>query len=203
GRARPVRARGVGTDAARKLPGDDVRDQCLRLRADRLPDGRVHRVASAPGAAPVVPGRRRARRLHDVLAARARGSAAARVPGRRHRRALSGRHRGGGDHRGGHGDGGDPLADPARPSPEVGMTAGTTLTAGSTLAAGTTLTAESALLVLIGGMLGAPARYLLDRWVRSMIRTTFPWGTWVVNVTGSALLGFLAAGPFPSWVMAG
>jgi CrcB protein len=83
------------------------------------------------------------------------------------------------------------------------MTAGTTLTAGSTLAAGTTLTAESALLVLIGGMLGAPARYLLDRWVRSMIRTTFPWGTWVVNVTGSALLGFLAAGPFPSWVMAG
>lgn len=50
------------------------------------------------------------------------------------------------------------------------------------------------LLVLAGGMLGAPARYLADRWVQSRHDSAFPWGTWAVNVAGSVLLGFLAAG---------
>jgi fluoride exporter len=47
------------------------------------------------------------------------------------------------------------------------------------------------LLVLVGGMVGAPARYLADRAVQARHDTVFPWGTFAVNVAGSALLGFL------------
>ncbi len=47
------------------------------------------------------------------------------------------------------------------------------------------------LLVLVGGMIGAPARYLADRAVQARHDTVFPWGTFAVNVGGSALLGFL------------
>jgi fluoride exporter len=47
------------------------------------------------------------------------------------------------------------------------------------------------LLVLAGGMIGAPARYLADRAVQARHDTVFPWGTLAVNVFGSAVLGFL------------
>lgn len=39
--------------------------------------------------------------------------------------------------------------------------------------------------------LGAPSRYLLDAWIQSKSVGSYPWGTWVVNVTGSFLLGVL------------
>jgi CrcB protein len=47
------------------------------------------------------------------------------------------------------------------------------------------------LLVLLGGAVGAPARYLTDRFVQVRHDSVFPWGTLAVNVAGSALLGFL------------
>jgi fluoride exporter len=47
------------------------------------------------------------------------------------------------------------------------------------------------LLVLVGGMLGAPARYLADRAIQARHDSVFPYGTFAVNVAGSALLGFL------------
>jgi fluoride exporter len=47
------------------------------------------------------------------------------------------------------------------------------------------------LAVLAGGMLGAPTRYLADRAVQRRHDTVFPWGTFAVNMIGSALLGFL------------
>jgi fluoride exporter len=47
------------------------------------------------------------------------------------------------------------------------------------------------LLVLIGGAVGAPARYLADRFVQARHDSVFPWGTFAVNVSGSVLLGFL------------
>jgi fluoride exporter len=47
------------------------------------------------------------------------------------------------------------------------------------------------LAVLAGGMIGAPARYLADRLVQARHDSVFPWGTFAVNMTGSALLGFL------------
>ncbi|CAL9297408.1 fluoride efflux transporter CrcB [Streptomyces sp. SudanB25_2051] len=48
------------------------------------------------------------------------------------------------------------------------------------------------LLVLAGGALGAPLRYLTDRAVRSRYDSVFPWGTLTVNVLGSLVLGVLA-----------
>ena len=47
------------------------------------------------------------------------------------------------------------------------------------------------LLVLVGGMIGAPARYLTDRLLQARHDSVFPWGTLAVNVTGCAVLGFL------------
>ena len=47
------------------------------------------------------------------------------------------------------------------------------------------------LLVLVGGMIGAPARYLVDRVLQARRDSVFPYGTFAVNVAGSALLGFL------------
>lgn len=47
------------------------------------------------------------------------------------------------------------------------------------------------LLVLAGGALGAPLRYLTDRAVQSRHDTVFPWGTLTANLLGSLLLGAL------------
>lgn len=47
------------------------------------------------------------------------------------------------------------------------------------------------LLVVVGGMVGAPLRYLTDRAVQSRHDTVFPWGTFSVNVAGSLVLGVL------------
>jgi fluoride exporter len=47
------------------------------------------------------------------------------------------------------------------------------------------------LAVLAGGMLGAPARYLADRMIQARHDSVFPWGTFAVNLAGSAVLGFL------------
>ncbi|CAL9461277.1 fluoride efflux transporter CrcB [Streptomyces sp. enrichment culture] len=48
------------------------------------------------------------------------------------------------------------------------------------------------LLVLVGGALGAPLRYLTDRAVQARHDSVFPWGTLTVNVLGSLVLGVLA-----------
>lgn len=45
------------------------------------------------------------------------------------------------------------------------------------------------LLVGIGGFLGANARFLVARWVGAFVETRFPLGTFVINVSGSFLLG--------------
>ncbi|MEV7197400.1 fluoride efflux transporter CrcB [Streptomyces sp. NPDC093510] len=47
------------------------------------------------------------------------------------------------------------------------------------------------LLVLVGGMVGAPLRYLTDRAVQARHGTAFPWGTFTVNVAGCLILGLL------------
>ena len=45
--------------------------------------------------------------------------------------------------------------------------------------------------IALGGAVGAVSRYLVSGWVTSLLDTTLPWGTFVVNVLGSFLLGFL------------
>ncbi|MFF5141707.1 fluoride efflux transporter CrcB [Streptomyces sp. NPDC013157] len=47
------------------------------------------------------------------------------------------------------------------------------------------------LLVVLGAMVGAPLRYLTDRAVQARHDSVFPWGTFVVNVTGCLILGLL------------
>ncbi|BCW59623.1 fluoride efflux transporter CrcB [Arthrobacter sp. StoSoilB20] len=47
------------------------------------------------------------------------------------------------------------------------------------------------LLALAGG-LGAAVRFVVDGFLRSRLKTAFPWGTVAINVSGSLLLGFLA-----------
>ncbi len=41
------------------------------------------------------------------------------------------------------------------------------------------------------GAIGAPMRYLVDVAVQNRTEGAFPWGTFVVNASGSLLLGFL------------
>lgn len=47
------------------------------------------------------------------------------------------------------------------------------------------------LLVAGFGALGATARYAVDGWVSNVSRGQFPWGTLLINVVGSFLLGVL------------
>lgn len=49
------------------------------------------------------------------------------------------------------------------------------------------------LLVGLGGFAGAVLRWLVDGWVSERNPTAFPFGTLVVNLTGSFLLGVLFA----------
>ena len=46
--------------------------------------------------------------------------------------------------------------------------------------------------VALGAAVGAPARYLTDRWVQARHDSVFPWGTLTVNTVGSLVLGVLA-----------
>jgi fluoride exporter len=58
------------------------------------------------------------------------------------------------------------------------------------------------LLVAAGAAVGAPLRYVLDRAVRSRHDSAFPWGTLVVNVLGSLVLGVLVGLPAAPWLSA-
>lgn len=46
------------------------------------------------------------------------------------------------------------------------------------------------LIIGIGGFLGANARYLLGGWIAERYGTSFPYGTMVINVSGSFVIGF-------------
>jgi fluoride exporter len=41
------------------------------------------------------------------------------------------------------------------------------------------------------GAIGAPLRYLVDGAIQDRTEGAFPWGTFLVNISGSLLLGFL------------
>jgi CrcB protein len=52
---------------------------------------------------------------------------------------------------------------------------------------------ETYLWVAIGGALGTTGRYWLSGVVARTIGETFPWGTLIINVSGSFIIGFFAA----------
>jgi len=45
------------------------------------------------------------------------------------------------------------------------------------------------LIVSVGAAIGANARYWLGAWIGSKYGATFPWGTFIVNLTGCLLIG--------------
>ncbi|HEV2361075.1 MAG TPA: fluoride efflux transporter CrcB [Acidimicrobiales bacterium] len=47
------------------------------------------------------------------------------------------------------------------------------------------------LAVAAGGVVGAPARFALDRLVSARVESDLPWGTFLVNASGSLVLGVL------------
>lgn len=60
--------------------------------------------------------------------------------------------------------------------------------------------AVSPLLVAVGAAVGAPLRYLVDRAIQARLDSFLPWGTLIVNVSGSLVLGVLIALPAgPAW----
>jgi fluoride exporter len=62
------------------------------------------------------------------------------------------------------------------------------------------------LCVAVGGLIGAPTRFLVDRFVADRVEVDFPLGTFVINISGSFLLGLLTgldlAGHMPVLVKA-
>jgi CrcB protein len=47
------------------------------------------------------------------------------------------------------------------------------------------------LLIALGGALGSVLRFFIDHVVTSLLGPTFPWGTLLINVTGSFLIGLI------------
>ena len=47
-------------------------------------------------------------------------------------------------------------------------------------------------MVALAGAVGAPARYLVDAAIQRRVTGLFPWGIFVVNLSGSALLGVVS-----------
>jgi len=50
---------------------------------------------------------------------------------------------------------------------------------------------ERYLLVMLGGAIGAALRYGLGAWVQGLAGPEFPWGTFLINLTGSFLIGLV------------
>ena len=50
---------------------------------------------------------------------------------------------------------------------------------------------KTLLLIFCGGGLGSLLRYTINRWMAGMLISAFPYGTFVVNMTGCFLIGFI------------
>ena len=51
---------------------------------------------------------------------------------------------------------------------------------------------DKILIVGVGGFIGANVRYWLGAWIDAQFGLHFPLGTFIINLTGSLLLGFIA-----------
>ncbi|MDP9046522.1 MAG: fluoride efflux transporter CrcB [Bacteroidota bacterium] len=46
------------------------------------------------------------------------------------------------------------------------------------------------ILIFVGGGIGSLCRYLVSRWINGAVMSAFPYGTFLVNITGCFLIGF-------------
>lgn len=51
---------------------------------------------------------------------------------------------------------------------------------------------DKVIIVGVGGFIGANVRYWLGAWIDGQFGLRFPLGTFIINLTGSLLLGFIA-----------
>jgi fluoride exporter len=58
------------------------------------------------------------------------------------------------------------------------------------------------LVIALGAAVGAPARYLTERAVRARYPAALPWGTLLVNVVASFVLGLVAGAAVPATQLA-
>jgi fluoride exporter len=49
---------------------------------------------------------------------------------------------------------------------------------------------QAVLWISLGAILGANARYFLSRWIARTLSPNFPYGTMIINITGSFILAF-------------
>jgi fluoride exporter len=61
----------------------------------------------------------------------------------------------------------------------------------------------NALWIFMGGGLGSLARWGASGWIGNTVGETFPWGTLIVNVSGSFIIGLFAGatGPEGRWLV--
>lgn len=50
---------------------------------------------------------------------------------------------------------------------------------------------KSLFLIGVGSFIGGVSRFALSRYVQSVTQTQFPWGTWIVNISGCFIIGIL------------
>ena len=53
------------------------------------------------------------------------------------------------------------------------------------------MTLVASILVSLGAGVGSVSRYFSGLWVNRWTKNEFPWGTWIINVLGSFLLGLV------------
>ena len=58
---------------------------------------------------------------------------------------------------------------------------------------------KNLLLIGLGGGLGSMARYLCQKWFMDHYSHSYPWGTFIVNITGCFLIGLLWGITFKSF----
>ena len=46
------------------------------------------------------------------------------------------------------------------------------------------------LVIALGGAIGSITRFLIDNLISSYIKSNYPWGTFVINISGSLIIGF-------------
>ncbi|HVW16255.1 MAG TPA: fluoride efflux transporter CrcB [Mucilaginibacter sp.] len=50
---------------------------------------------------------------------------------------------------------------------------------------------QAILLIFVGGGIGSLLRYGLSRWISGLVVSAFPYGTFLVNIIGCFLIGFI------------